>query len=367
MDKRNVQLAKNLLNYSVKLQKGENLLIDMRGDSSELVRAIVAEAYKIGANPFIEIRDNLVHREYLMGVTEEQLKIRFEVEKSLMENMDAYIGIINEADVFENSDVPHENLQLWPKMLRPVQNVRLTKKWVGLRFPNPAMSQSAKMSQDAFKEFYYNVCGLDYEKMGEAMKPLMALLDKTDKVYITGRGTDLHFSIKDIPSVACNGLRNIPDGEVYTAPVKDSVEGYITYTIPSMLDGFSYENVKLEFEKGKIVKATCNDNEKIAAVLNRDEGAKYIGEFAIGVNPYITKPIGDILFDEKMVGSFHFTPGNAYEGADNGNKSALHWDLVCAQAPEYGGGEIYFDGVLVRKDGRFVLPELDCLNPENLM
>ena len=160
---------------------------------------------------------------------------------------------------------------------------------------------------------------------------------------------------------------NIPDGEVYTAPVKNSVNGFITYNTPSIQSGVTYENIRLEFVKGKIVNATANDTEKLNKVLDTDEGARYIGEFAIGVNPYITTPMKDTLFDEKIKGSFHFTPGNSYDDAFNSNHSAIHWDLVCIQTPEYGGGEIWFDDCLIRKDGFFVISELEGLNPQNLL
>lgn len=203
--------------------------------------------------------------------------------------------------------------------------------------------------------------------MSDAMNPLVDLMNKTDKVHILAKDTDLTFSIKGIPAVKCDGACNIPDGEVYTAPVKDSVNGVISYNVPSIENGFRFENVRLEFKDGKIIKATANNSDKANALFDTDEGARYVGEFALGVNPYVTKAIGDILFDEKISGSFHFTPGCCYDDAPNGNKSAVHWDLVLCQTPEFGGGEIWFDDVLVRKDGRFVLPELFGLNPENLM
>ena len=153
---------------------------------------------------------------------------------------------------------------------------------------------------------------------------------------------------------------------MYTAPVKDSVNGFVHYNVPSIESDFRFEDVRLEFKNGKIVQVSANNTPKATALFNLDEGARYVGEFAIGVNPSVTRPIGDILFDEKISGSIHFTPGCCYDDASNGNKSALHWDLVLCQTPEYGGGEIYFDDVLIRKDGRFVLAELEGLNPENL-
>ena len=235
-----------------------------------------------------------------------------------------------------------------------------------LRYPNNSMAQLANTSLEAFEDFYFDVCTLDYSKMDRAMDALAALMERTDKVHIKGPGTDLTFSIKDIPAIKCAGECNIPDGEVYTAPVKDSMNGIISYNTPSEEQGFTYENIVFEIENGKIVKATSNDNDRINHLLDTDEGARYFGEFAIGVNPYILEPMKDTLFDEKICGSFHLTPGASYEDAPNGNKSAVHWDLVMIQRAEYGGGEIYFDDVLIRKDGIFTLPELACLNPENL-
>jgi len=286
-----------------------------------------------------------------------------------MKNMDAYIGIRAGNNTSELSDVPSDNMKTFTQtVVKKVHlDTRVPKtKWVVLRYPTDSMAQLSKMSTEAFEDFYFDVCTLDYSKMDAAMDPLVELLEKTDKVRITAKGTDLTFSIKDIGIVKCAGLRNIPDGEVFTAPVRDSVNGTITYNAPSPYQGFTFENVQFTFENGKIVKATANDTERINKILDTDEGARYIGEFAIGVNPYILNAMGDTLFDEKIDGSIHFTPGQAYETTDNGNNSIIHWDLVLIQRPEYGGGEIYFDDVLVRKDGRFVLPELEGLNPENL-
>ena len=284
-----------------------------------------------------------------------------------MQGMDAYIAIRGNENTAELSDVPSEKLNLYNRLTTPTLDYRVNKtKWVILRYPNPSMAQLANMSQEAFEDFFFNVCTLDYKKMSRAMDSLVNVMNRTDKVRLVGPDTDLTFSIKDIPAIKCDGLRNIPDGEVYTAPVRESMNGVISYNTPSEEQGFTYENIRFEIKDGKIIKATANNDERINALLDTDEGARYFGEFAIGVNPFVLDPMKDTLFDEKICGSFHLTPGMCYEDAPNGNKSAVHWDLVMIQRPEYGGGEIWFDDVLIRKDGLFVIDELKCLNPENL-
>ena len=286
-----------------------------------------------------------------------------------MAEMDCYIGIRGAENAAELADVPKERMALYETYYqKPVHSdIRVPKtRWVVMRYPNASMAQLAGTSLERFEDFYFDVCTMDYGKMAKAMEPLVAYMSRTDRVRLVGPGTDLRFSIKNIPVIPCAGECNIPDGEVYTAPVRDSVNGVIAYNTPSPYNGFCFENVRLEFKDGRIVKATANDTERINGIFDVDEGARYVGEFAIGVNPYVLEPMKDILFDEKIQGSIHFTPGCCYDEADNGNKSALHWDLVWIQRPEYGGGEIWFDDVLVRKDGRFVVPELQGLNPENL-
>ncbi|WP_409251670.1 aminopeptidase [Bacillus sp. SCS-153A] len=368
-DPRIEKLARNLIRYSVQLQKGEKVLIENFGLQRELVTALVKEAYEAGGYPFVSLKDHVVDRSLLMGAQEEQYEMMAEFEANVMDKMDAYIGLRSGDNINEQADVPDDKMKIQGNTVgkKVHRDIRVPKKkWVVLRYPNASMAQLAKMSTEAFEDFYFNVCNLDYAKMDKAMDSLVELMNKTDKVRITGEGTDLTFSVKDIPAVKCAGRLNIPDGEVYTAPVKDSVNGTITYNTPSPYHGFTFENVKLTFENGKIINAEANDTERINKIFDTDEGARYIGEFAIGVNPYILHPMQDILFDEKIDGSFHFTPGECYEQAYNGNHSNIHWDMVMIQRPEYGGGEIYFDDVLIRKDGHFTLPELEQLNPENL-
>ncbi len=363
------KLAHNLVNYSCALKKGEKVLIDAIGVPNDLPIAIVEETYKVGAYPFVNVIDNSIQRAIYSGLNEEQTKLWADIDSVRMKNMDAYIGIRGGDNSFELSDVDGDKMAIYQNFYSlPVHhNIRVKQtKWVVLRYPTPSMSQQAQMSTEAFSRYYFDVCNLDYSKMDRAMNALKALMDKTDKVRIVAPETDLTFSIKGINAVKCAGKLNIPDGEVYTAPVKNSVNGTIKYNAPSIEQGLKFENVKLTFKDGKIVEATGNYTEKLNEIFNTDEGARFVGEFAIGVNPYVTKPIGDILFDEKISGSIHFTPGCCYDDAFNGNISSIHWDLVLIQLENYGGGEIYFDDVLIRKNGIFVLDELKPLNPENL-
>ncbi len=368
MDPRNSKLSDLIVNYACHIEPGEKVFIEYEGSACiPLVKQMIADVYKAGGKPFVTIRESAIIRAICMGCDEEQ--ISYQTDYMLYQNreMDAYIGLRAFDNVSELSDVPAEKMNLYYQITsKASQSLVNNTKWCVMKFPNAAMAQLANMSEDAFTDFYYDVCTVDYAKMSKAMDPLVELMSKTDKVHILGPGTDLTFSIAGIPVRKCDGKNNIPDGEVYTAPVKDSMNGVITYNTPSQEQGFTFENIRFEVKNGKIINASANDTERINALLDTDEGARFFGEFALGVHPYILQPMKDTLFDEKIAGSFHLTPGNAYENAFNGNRSAIHWDLVLIQRPEYGGGEIWFDDVLVRKDGLFVLPELEGLNPENL-
>ncbi|NIK75749.1 aminopeptidase [Paenibacillus castaneae] len=368
-DPRLQKLARNLVQYSIDVQPGENVLIDMIGSERELVKCLIEEIAKRGGRPFVETSDRTILRSLLQHATKEQMELWSALDLERMKNMQGYIAIRSGENVNDLAGIADVNMRLYEQIYRnPVhteQRVKKTK-WVVLRYPNASMAQLAHISTEQFEDFYFDVCNLDYAKMDKAMDPLQALMNRTDRVRIVSPGTDLTFSIKNIGSKKCSGNRNIPDGEVFSAPVRDSVNGTITYNSPSVYSGITFQNISFTFENGKIVKAESNDSVRLNEILDRDEGARYIGEFAIGFNPYILHPMNDILFDEKIAGSLHFTPGQAYEETDNGNRSSIHWDLVLIQRPEYGGGEIYFDDVLIRKDGQFIIPELKGLNPENL-
>jgi aminopeptidase len=366
-DPRYTRLADLLVNYSCALKKGETVLIDVMDVPDEFTVELVRAARKAKATPLVDIRHSRITREMLRGTNETHARLMRDLELKRMKKMQAYIAIRGSHNASESSDVPNPLLQLYSKTLRPVQNYRVNQtKWVVLRWPTPSMAQAAGMSTEAFEDLYFNVCTLDYAKMSRAMKPLEKRMMKTDQVHLKGPGTDLRFSIKGIGAKMCGGDRNIPDGEVFSCPVRDSVNGVIQFNTPTLYAGTKFENVRLEFMDGRVTKASSSNTKRLNEILDTDPGARYVGEFSLGFNPHILNPMCDILFDEKIAGSLHFTPGQAYEECDNGNRSAVHWDMVLIKRPDYGGGEVWFDGELIRKNGRFVPKELVGLNPEKL-
>ncbi len=366
-DPRLDRLAEVLVSHSCQLQPGENVLIEAFDlPEPDLICRLVERAAAVGARPFVSIKNNTVLRSLYRTATTESLGLAGQFESNVMSQMQAYIGVRGSANSEELSDVPGTQLDLVQQHIWKPVHIELrvaNTKWVVLRYPTPSFAQSARMSSSAFEDFYFNVCTTDYQAMARNQEPLKQLMLATDQVRIVSPETDLEFSIRDIPVVTCNGRRNIPDGEVFTAPIRDSLNGVITYNAGSRYQGTIFEKVRFEFKDGKIVSASCQGQTKrLNEILDSDEGARYVGEWSLGCNNQIRHPMLDTLFDEKIGGSMHLTPGNAYSTADNGNRSAVHWDLVLIQTPEYGGGEVWFDGKLIRKDGRFLLPELEPLN-----
>ncbi len=366
-DPRLTKLAKLLIEYSCRLKRGDRILIEVIDVPDEFAVELMRATRKVGAIPIIEVRHSRVTREIIRDTNDKHAALVSRIELARMKKVQAYLAIRGAANASENADIPSEKMALYSKTIRPVQNYRVNKtRWCVLRWPTPSMAQAASMSTEAFENLYFDVCTMDYAKMARAMAPLEKRMKKAGDVHITAPGTDLRFSIKGINAVMCEGLRNIPDGEVFSCPVKDSVQGHIQFNTPTIYSGTKFENVRLAFKDGKIVEATSNNTKRLNEILNTDPGARYIGEFSLGFNPYILSPMCDILFDEKIAGSLHFTPGQAYEVADNGNRSAVHWDMVLIQRPEWGGGEVQFDGEVIRKNGLFVPKDLQPLNPKNL-
>ena len=368
-DERVLKLAHNLVTRSANLKEGQILIIEGTHEARDLIIALVRKTYEIGGHPIVRLSEDRIGREVLMGVTQAQSKLMTKYAKQLFSDAHAYIGIGASTNVFETADVPVEKKNIHSKFYgKPIHiDIRVKKgTWTILRWPNPSMAQLAKTSQEAFEDFYFNVCNLDYAKMEQAMQPLKALMEKTDKVRIVAPDTDLTFSIAGQKAIICSGLHNIPDGEIFTSPIRDSINGMIRFNVPSLHKGRVHDNITFKFRDGKIIEASSSYPDELYSELESDEGARFIGEFAFGVNPYITESMYDTLFDEKMVGSIHLALGNCYEEAPNGNKSQLHWDIVQSHTSENGGGEVWFDDVLIRKNGLFVHGDLVTLNPEYL-
>jgi aminopeptidase len=370
-DPRIGKLADVLIGYSTQIKPGEKVLVEAYDIPDDVITLFVDRIAEAGGLPFVTVKRNKVLRALYRNASEEQMRITGEVEKTRMAAMDAYVGIRGSENITELSDVPDAKMKLYRSLWwNPVHTeLRVAKtKWVVLRWPTASMAQQAGMSTEAFEDFYFDVCTFDYSKLDALIAPLKKLMERTDRVRLTGPNTDLAFSIKGIPAIPCTGQANIPDGEIFTAPVKDSVNGVIAFNTPTIYQGTVFEGIRLTLQDGKITEATSQGGttKMLNQILDSDEGARYIGEWSLGFNPYVLQPMKDILFDEKIAGSFHFTPGQAYEIADNGNRSNVHWDMVMIQRPEFGGGEVYFDDVLVRKDGLFVPQDLQPLNPDPL-
>lgn len=371
LDPRVTELAELLCTHSTNLGPEDAVLIHAFDIPDEAVAEVVRIAQSKGARVAVRLESGSVRRQILHGLTEENARLIADIELHEMKQMTAYMALRGGENSAELSDVPSEKNTMWQKLYStPVvfgQRVPHTK-WVALRWPSPGMAQMANQSTQAFEDFYFRVCTLDYSRMEEAAKPLVDLMNRTDRVRLVGPGTDLSFSIKDIRAVSCHGKRNIPDGECFSCPVQGSANGTVQYNTISLYQGQDFKDIKFTVKNGRIVEAEAGPmTDKLNEILDTDEGARVFGEWSLGYNPHILHPMRDTLFDEKIAGSFHLTPGNAYDGpGGNGNKSSIHWDIVCIQRPEYGGGEVWFDDKLIRKDGLFVIPELEGLNPDRL-
>lgn len=371
-DPRHDALARILVNYSTRVRRGDVAMVNGIGfDTYPLARAVAREVIKAGGVPILLAGENDHVRDLIRLCDDEQLDRLSGVLLAEMKLAQVYIGIRGAQNAFELGDVPRPRLDAYnAKIVRPVHLEQRVKhsRWCVLRYPNAAMAQLALTSTEAFEDYYFRVCTIAYEKMAEAVIPLAQRLRRADRVRILAPGTDLRFSIRGIPNVPCVGDRNIPDGELFTAPVRDSVEGDVQFNTPTLLEGRPFDHIRLRFEKGRVV--DCADGggntEELLRILDRDEGACFIGEWSIAFHPLIQRPMRDILFDEKINGSWHLALGNCYDEAPNGNQSGLHWDLVQIQRPEFGGGTIELDGEVIRRDGRFVPADLQGLNPEQL-
>lgn len=367
-DPRLKQLARTVVQYSASVQPGEKVLIRaLDVHDADILAPFIDEIHTAGGHAFIDVSDYAVNRRMMLSGTEEQFRIDAAFKLEQMKQMDAVVLVLGENNVSEYADVPAAKRDAYRKWYKPITDEQTKKKWILFNYPTKAYAQLAEMSTESYTQFLYDTCTMDYSRMSAAMDPLVKLMNGTDRVRIVAPGTDLSFSIAGIPSIKCDGKVNLPDGEVYTAPVRDSVNGTITFNTRASYLGQNFSSVSFTFVNGRVAACRSDNDAKLNELLDADDGARYIGEFAIGVNPYVNRIMNDIGFDEKINGSVHFALGQAYSNADNGNDSNIHWDIVLLFKKEFGGGEIYFDDVLISKDGRFVIDSLLGLNPENLL
>lgn len=367
---RDKELAKKIVCYSCDVKEKEKVAIQIIGDNVKpLVLEIISVLNDVGASVEIINREPSITAEIIKGITLEKAKEMAARDKEIIENADVCIMLKSIENENVMTEVPIDKKDIYAKFYRQVIDSAIleTTRWISLRYPNKTMALNAGMSLSEYEDYFFEVCNIDYNVLSVAMDYLVELMTKSSTVKIVGPNTNIIFSIAGMPVHKCDGFTNLPDGEVYTAPIRDSINGYIKYNVSSIYRGTHFDGISFTFANGKIIEAQCDNSDNMTAlseILNADDGARFVGEFALGVNPFITHPTKDILFDEKIAGSFHLTPGFSYKDAFNGNESAIHWDLVCIQTEEYGGGEIYFDDVLIRKDGKFLLDELGVLNPK---
>ncbi len=370
-DERLELLAQKVLENSVHVTCGEKVYLDFTGaETLPFLNACIRIIAQKGAVPYPVFRTDEMWGNLLNNASEEVVNLYSESYAGFMHEMDVCIRVVGSDNPYDMSSMSEQGRQAYQQifMNKVHMGVRIPHtRWCILRYPTPARAAVAGMSTAAYEDFFFQSCLLDYQRMSAAMDPLVELMNMTDKVRIVAPGTDLSFSIEGIPASKCVGYRNLPDGEVFTSPVRNSVEGKVTFNTQTKMNGVLFKNISLEFKQGRVVKASSliNDRE-LQAILDSDEGARYTGEFAFGVNPYILRETGENLFDEKINGSFHIALGSSFVSSDNGNRSAIHWDLVQIQTEACGGGEIYFDDMLIRKNGEFVPNRLWGLNEQSL-
>lgn len=365
MNEKLEKLSETIVNYSLKVKENDRVLITCYTERPKpLVKLLIQKIAQKNAIPFVRMVDPELEAYLLIHtgtnrVGEIAKRATFDVD-----NYDCFINIRYNTNDYEDKNVTSEIRSQIGEVKKESDYKRINeRRWVLLNYPSHLDAYKAALPNDDFYKYAMEVMTVDYSEMYAMIEPLKKLMENTKEVRIISPGTDISFSIEGMPVVPCCGESNIPDGEIFTAPIRDSVNGVITYNTPSPYEGNVYQNISLTFENGRIVKATSEMNsEALQKIFDTDEGAHYIGEFSLGLNPKILHPMGDILYDEKIIGSIHFTPGSAYQDAYNGNDSKIHWDLVLIQRKEYGGGELYFDHTLIRKDGLFVLPKLQHLN-----
>lgn len=364
MNSETSKFIRKILLFSLELKKGDKIYIDINGDASEqLQEYLFRQIINLGCLPKINVTTTHNYIQLVNKGDKEYFEYLYLTEKTNLELMDAYLNIKIDTNKFNYKELNKKNLELYYELYHLPKLIEASKKkWLVTELPTDSMAQFSELSTNQLRKIFFNASNIDFTKYDSELSYLKRLLDNTENIRVTGTNTNLSFSKKNIKSFICDGKSNLPDGEIFTAPIKESLEGYISFNLPTSFMGIRYNNIYLEFNKGRVVNYKSDNNEALGSLLNKDEGSCYIGEFGIGFNPYIYKPMQNTLFDEKMAGSLHLAIGQSYEMANNENSSSIHVDFILCQLKEFGGGEIYFDNNLIRKDGYFTPIELNRLN-----
>jgi aminopeptidase len=348
------QLAAILVNYSTNVRQGEKVLITMmETETLPLTRAVYAEVVKAGGLPYVEFQSAYLERDLMRFGNPEQLLAAPEAQTHAMEWADVYIGLRGARNPFEFTGIDEYRLAAHKRAMGIVSALRNdSTRWVLVRVPNESFAQQAGTSLDEMLEFFFSATLRDWQAEAERYNQIQAVFQAAESVRVVGKETDLSFSTRGRIYETADGHLNMPDGEIFTAPVDDSAEGVITFEFPGVYAGQLVEGISLEFSKGQVTKATARTNQGLLEkLLKMDPGASRIGEFGVGVNFGIDRFSYDILYDEKIGGTIHIALGRAYSECGGINKSALHWDLIKDLRQQ---GEVYLDGQKVLENGKFL-------------
>ena len=364
-DPRVEKLADLLVNYSIAAKPGQKVAIQGRATAEPLLRALYAAVLKAGAHPTVLATLPGMEETFYRHASDEQLQYVSPVSRFVLESYDSLIALWADANTKELSNVDPAKLALNQRANGELTKIFMKRfsrgngRWVGTLFPTNASAQDAEMGLEEFEDFVYAACLPDmddpigyWKRFSAWQQRLVDWLHGKKRIHVTGLDTDLTMSVEGRPFINCDGLANMPDGEVFTSPVEGSVEGHVRYTYPAVFRGREVTNVRLRLEKGRVVEAKADKGEEfLNRTLDVDAGARVPGEFAIGTNRSITRFMRNTLFDEKIAGTFHMALGASIPESKGTNVSAVHWDMVCDLRQ---GGEIRVDGELLHKDGKFV-------------
>lgn len=363
-DPRIEKLADVLVNYSVGVQPGDRVMLRGGPEASPLLKEIYVSILRAGGYPLSLISLDGIEELYYHHASDDQLRYLHEPIKLIYETYDVLISVGSATNTKQLSSVAPEKIRTTSQAQQPIFKTYMERsasgdlRWVGCLFPTNAYAQDAEMGLAEYENFVYGACvpNLDdpvgyWRGFSEKQQKIVDWLNGKKSLRVEGPNVELSMSIADRLFVNCDGKKNMPDGEIFTGPVEESVEGHVRFSYPSAYQGRKLEGIELWFEKGKVVKAAAEKGEDfLQKTLDTDEGARFVGEFAIGTNEGITRATGHTLFDEKINGSFHMALGAGIPESKSENKSAIHWDMVCDLSD---GGRIWVDDELLYENGEF--------------